>query len=119
METTPERFPIPRRPRAVEQNHRGCPSGLVLGEVPKEIEGGVATVDDLDLVRERMGIEHRADGGQVDRVIINDDDSPRWGRGGLLHSWITSLRAVRARHVWHESETSMHEDFQKGCTLLP
>jgi hypothetical protein len=29
-----------------------------------------------------MGIEHRADGGQVDRVIMNDDDGPRWGRGG-------------------------------------
>ena len=91
----------------------------MLREVLQEIEGGVAPVDDLDLVRERMNIEHRADEGQVDRVISNDDDGPRWGREGRLHSWITSLRAVRARHVGHGGTTSMHAHFQKGCTLFP
>jgi hypothetical protein len=57
----------------------------VLGEVVKDVEGRDALVDDVDVVRECMGIKHRADEGDITRVIVNDDDGLRWGRGRLLH----------------------------------
>jgi len=78
----------------------------MLGEVVKGVEGGVARINDLDGVWERMRIEHRADEGDIARVIVNDNDGPRWGRGALLHNGISSLRFVRAHHARHGSETS-------------
>ena len=64
-EITPEDLASPLRPRAVEQTKRGCPSGLVRGEVDKRVAGGGARVNDLDRVRERMRIEHRAEEGDL------------------------------------------------------
>ena len=58
-ETTPEDL-ARRGDRRRSSRISVGPSGLVRGEV---VKGGGARVDDLDRVRERMRIEHRADEG--------------------------------------------------------
>jgi hypothetical protein len=90
----------------------------MLGAVVKDVEGAVTMIDNPDRVRERMGIEHRADEGHVDRGIVHDDDGPRWGREGLLHNRLSYLRAVRARHTRQGSETSKDAYVQNGSTML-
>src|SRR5262245_51600852 len=84
----------------------------------KGVEGGSARVNDLDRVRERMRIEHRADEGDIARAIVNDNDGPRWGRGGLVHNGISSLRFVQARHARHRSGTSLDIYVQNGFMML-
>jgi hypothetical protein len=112
-ETPPEALARPRRPRAMKPNKRGGSSGLKRCEV---VKGRGARVHDVDRVWEGMRLEHRTNkGGDLVRIIVNDNDGPRGQRGGRLHNAISSRRVVRARSM---SETSRERDVQPGVMMF-
>jgi hypothetical protein len=72
---------------------------LLLGELVKDLEGAVAMVDHLQVVRQLMGIQDPADELHINRVILHDEDRQWWLGSRTLHTRGSSMRAARASHT--------------------
>jgi len=61
----------------IKQHEGGRPQGLLLGKMVHDIERVVTIIDDLELVRERLGIEYLANELDVCRITVHDNDAQR------------------------------------------